>query len=173
MGLCGQINRELIEEVLAEVILEKETTPKPNHVIRYNRSYLQSLNPNTSSTSTPPLSTNFNSLNFQKNRTNTPKGIKESQKKNHCHFCGEKGHIKNTCLKKQIYEHNKSVCFDSINSDYPTVSFYQGFLETTRRLIQLRNLDITLEELLRIRTIINTLIYFHPNESHGNKSKLY
>jgi len=162
MWLCGQINKEITEEVLAEVIFEKGTTPKPNPVIRYNRFYLQNLNPKPSSTSIPPLGINYNSLNFRENRTNIPKGIQELREKQNCHFCGDKGHIKRTCVRKQIHDNNTKSRFNNptiplINLVPPQIpiSFDLEFLESARGLTQLRNPQISLDELIRIRTIVN------------------
>jgi len=100
----------------------------------------------------------------------------------HCHFCGDKGHIKKSCIRKQTYENTTRNCFNNptihLNNLVPPqipISFDLEFLESARGLIQLQNPQITLDELIRIRTIVNTLIYYYPtqNKLRGNNSNLY
>jgi len=68
--------------------LEKSST------ICYNRSTLKELRPTLKPNTNPTFSQNFNSSNSRKTRTCTSRRIQTLREENHCHFCGEIGHIK-------------------------------------------------------------------------------
>jgi len=84
---------------------------------------------------------------------------------------------KRDILKRVVLE-NKHTIIQRIFFNHPVptqtpILFYQEF--TVTRLTQLRNPQITLEELIRMRIIGNTLIYYHPtqNKPHGSNSDLH
>jgi len=82
---------------------------------------------------------------------------------NNCHFCGEVGHIKQTCLKKQTFDKTTKIPLNLGISPSPFVTYDIEFIRTIIGLLQL-NLGITIDKLIRIKTIVNTLIYFHPSQ---------
>lgn len=164
MGLGEKLSQELIYDILLEIFPKEEIKEKPSPVIRYNRQYLQELRPIPK---TEPIiekfsNPNFNSLNTRKIRTNLPKPTKNYRGRNSCHFCGETGHIKRSCVKKQEFDDKTRNRFQPTKNLFTSISFDQEFLETARGLIPLRNPEISIEELIKIRTIVNTLIYFRP-----------
>jgi len=163
MEVGEKISEELIEEVLSVVFSKKVNLDKVNLVLRYNQAYLEGLNPNPKPNLIPKFNSNFISLNSRKNRAyNLGSKLRGFREEIHCHFCGEMGHNKKSCVRKQTYDHTKRNRFNHPIPTQTLISFDQEFLETARGLTQLRNPQITLEELIRIRTIGNTLIYYYP-----------
>jgi len=136
---------------------------------------LETLRPTPKPTTITPLSQNFNSLNSRKTKICTSGKIQTLREENHYHFCGEIGHIKRTCSKKQVYNKTKRNPSQSTKILPTSISFEQEFLESARGLTQLRNHEVSLDELLKIRTIVNTLIYYYPthNKSRGNNSNIF
>jgi len=179
MGLETKMTQELLDEILSRIFPKKDILDKPTPIIRYDRKFLEELRPTPKSNLVPPFPSTFKSLNARNYPGNKIEGPREGI---NCHFCGEKGHIKKSCVRKQTFDNTRRNRFNNptihLNNPVHTqipISFDLEFLESTRGLTQLQNLQITLDELIRIRTIVNTFIHFYPtqNKPRGNSSNLY
>jgi len=74
--------------------------------------------------------------------------------------------MKMICFKKKTYYNTKWIQKfknSKMNSKIPPSIFYDyDFLKSDTKLTQVKNCKLSIEELIKKKTIINTLIYFHP-----------
>jgi len=124
---------------------------KVSLTLQYNRAYLEGLNPKSKST----FNSNFNSLNSRKTGTyNLESKLQGLREEIYCHFCGEMGHIRKSCVRKQTYNHTKKMVL-IIQFLYKLQSLLtKNFWKTARGLTQLRNPQIVLEELIRKKLLL-------------------
>ncbi len=145
----NQITHEIIHELLSDIFPKNDSLESCSFTKQYNKINYKST-PSKSSNSTLIENKNYTSR-------------KIGNTGNCCHFCGETGHIKKTCFKKQAYDKIKRVPKNSIP---PSISYDSDFLRPVSKLTQIKNCKISIDEIIRIRTIVNTLIYFHPSQNN-------
>jgi len=137
-----QITNELIAEVLASVFPEER---KEKSKITYDRNYLLEARPK--SLQSPFVRKSYNCQ-------------PENQKGNrHCNFCGDLGHFKRTCSRKQNFDNSKQ----HIES---TIKYDSDFSDLVERLGFSKLYRFSVQELVTLRTIINTLLYCHPSQKN-------
>jgi hypothetical protein len=170
-----RIGEDLIKEVLATIFVKEEKHNKTPSNIKYNHPHFAINQPSI-------LPTERSILNYSNSRNNRAyilgkiKGLREG---NHCHWCGEVGHIKNTCFKKQAFDNTKGKTSEPPQIPKHTqqvhIPYDIGFDIIVKKLNLLGGPHIPLDELLQLRTTINTLIYTHPSQREANKfnPKLY
>jgi len=147
MGQGEYISSELILELLVDIF------PKEN-VITEN-----SLPENT--LGIPETKSNYKtsipfrpSISFKQNQSYISRKIKNPEYC--CYYCREIGHFEKNCFKKQAFENTKRIPRNPI----PSSSTYDSdFFRSISRLNQVKNCELSIEELTRLRTII----YKHPH----------
>jgi len=145
-----KISYDLIKEMLLDVFRKDTSLNKPNPVIRYDRDYLLSTRPK-------PLSEPINHLphKSEDRNINFRRRFHKEKIKTKCNFCGELGHIKRTCSKNRAFR-------NPISIPSPQLDYEPKFLKVVKFLDLLQVQPISIAELRQLRTIIDTLIYFHP-----------
>jgi len=181
------ISEELIEEVLAVVFPQNQLPNRTTPTIRYNRPHLQSFCPNFCRESTPTINLRTNPSKFENFRAYIPGKIRGFREGINCHWCGETGHVKSTCFKKQAFDNTNGKTPNTNTFHYPSCS--SRFSQIPRPIdprpvepttpfvtydidfdIILKGLKsftqpkIPIDKLLQLRAVVNTLIYFHPSQ---------
>jgi hypothetical protein len=195
MGQCTKISEEIIDEVLVTIFPKKDIIEPEPITIRYNRpAPLETFvdnkcipNPFKTFTSTSKNINNKESRSYTKGKI---LGLREG---NHCHWCGEIGHIKKTCFKKQAFDnskgksHNPNCTHHTNNLNLPSripkplvskpshIAYDIDFEILIKGLNHLGKPEIPIDKLLQLRAMVNTLIYFHPSqrETREFRANLY
>jgi len=128
-----QITNELIAKVLASVFPKEREERKEKSKIAYDRNYLLEARPK--SLQSPFVRKSYNCQ-------------PENQKDNrYCNFCGDVGHFKRTCTRKQNFDNSKQNVESTIkyDSDFSVLVERLGFSKLYR---------FSVQELVMLRTII-------------------
>jgi len=136
--------------MLLVVFPKDPSLDKPNPVIQYNRDYLLSTRPK-------PLSEPIyrTPLKIENKHIKVQRRSYKERPRPKCNFCGEIGHIKRTCLRNQAF-------IKSTQTPSPILDYEPKFLKVVKFLDLLQIQPILTTKLRQLRTIIDTLIYFHP-----------
>ena len=102
MGQCNRISEEIINKVLSEVFPKKRFYDKSSSTIDSKRpiNFKTRFNYNPSIIINSPPSYRHKNLNFEESIPQASDKLYKLRKGPNCHFCGEIGHIKKTCLRK-------------------------------------------------------------------------
>lgn len=161
MVSCPTVSDDIIEEILENIFQNRIGDIRTTYRTPYNSSRV----PHRKIGKVKQFSQEpFRGINCShqpvKQRDSLPSRINNTNTGNHCNFCGEVGHYKKTCLKKQIFDSQK-------RPNVPTsITFEPEFLKIAKLLRSLQINSISVPELLQLRTIIDTLIYFNPSNKN-------
>jgi hypothetical protein len=156
-----EVSDEIIDEILGQIFQNKTGDIRTTYRIPYNSSRLSHRRIGKVKQFLPDTVRGVNcSSRITNQREHLPNQIKNKHIGNHCNFCGEVGHYKKTCLKKQIFDSQK-------RPNVPTsITFEPEFLKIAKLLRSLQINPISVPELLQLRTIIDTLIYYNPSNKN-------
>lgn len=139
-------NRELIEDLLVDVFTVDRNSLSQNFTTRRSgpRDFQTPIN--------RPNPRDYRHLENSQNLGNN--------RRIRCHFCGERGHIKRTCARKQA--------FDSRPRQPSGPSHRNSDIELLNLISQVGIRQHTREDLIRLRNVIDFLIQTYPRQNHNH-----